>query len=220
MANYLLEKTEKRELNRHYLIFYPEYSELNVYNDINHKLDNKLDLEKLHLSFLYYKIFKKYEKAIYPEKIEAYCTKLFQNIKLYPMPSNNVIQTLNDNFVIIYQTNYEINKKIDELKNYIIDRLIHYLNKKRIKWTKRYRCEADDGVWLYIDIHEKNKTYGIFKIRMNKFLPHVSFSLYSLYRKEKPITTHDIRKVYRDRKLRSKISNSRINLRNGFFELS
>ena len=92
------------------------------------------------------------------------------------------------------------------------------LNKSKIKYRFKYKCEQDMGVWLYIDIIQKNRVISIGKIRTDDTLPHISFSRQSMSSKKNPINVNDIRKIYRNNELRHIISNTNLNMNDGYVE--
>tara|TARA_B100001248_G_C27392066_1_gene463029 strand:- start:1995 stop:2549 length:555 start_codon:yes stop_codon:yes gene_type:complete len=182
-------------------------------------MKNKLDLNKLHMTLLYLKMNKKFRKRFLDlDKLEDFCESKLKKYTLTPISSKEAIKPLNDVFAIIYNSSFEFNNTIRSIQNYIINTITRKLERSKIPYTIKNKCEKDGGVWLYIDIVENKYIYSIIKMRVDPLLPHISFSIYSLSSKDNPITVHDIRKVYRNKYLRSEIEYSKIKLKNGEIE--
>ena len=211
----------KIKFNSHIIKFIPNHRQLYIYNQINKFINNKLDINKLHLTLLYLKINKKILKSfINLNKLEIYCEYILKKIKIYPLQYNQVIQPLNDTFAIIYNSSFEFQTAIQKIQNYIIKSITSKLKKCNIKYIFKHKCEKDQGVWLYIDIIKKKSITSIIKMRIDNILPHISFSPYSLYRKKNPISVYDIRKIYRNKYLRQDISDTLLRFNQGYIEFS
>lgn len=205
----------------HILQFIPDYNQLYIFNKINKHLDYKLNINKLHLTLMYIKINRKFSKRLLDlDKIEIYAEKVLKNIKLKPLKSDKVIGTLNDVFAIIYENSFDFNNAVQKINRFILEMISSKLNKSNIKYRFRYKCEKDMGVWIYIDIIQGNKIISIGKIRSDDTIPHISFSRQSMSSKHNPINVNDIRKIYRNNELRYQISNSSLNMKDGYVEFS
>ena len=205
----------------HILQFIPDYNQLYIFNIINKHLDYKLNINKLHLTLMYIKINRKFSKQLLNlDKIEIYAEKVLKNIKLKPLKSDKVIGTLNDVFAIIYENSFDFNNAVQKINRFILEMISSKLNKSNTKYRFRYTCEKDMGVWIYIDIIQGNKIISIGKIRSDDTIPHISFSRQSMSSKHNPINVNDIRKIYRNNELRYQISNSSLNMKDGYVEFS
>ena len=170
---------------------------------------------------MYIKINRKFSKRLLDlDKIEIYAEKVLKNIKLKPLKSDKVIGTLNDVFAIIYENSFDFNNAVQKINRFILEMISSKLNKSNIKYRFRYKCEKDMGVWIYIDIIQGNKIISIGKIRSDDTIPHISFSRQSMSSKHNPINVNDIRKIYRNNELRYQISNSSLNMKDGYVEFS
>ena len=214
-------KYTKIKFNNHIIKFIPDYKQLYIYNQMNNIIHNKLDIDKLHLTLIYLKINNKILKSfINIDKLEIYCEHILRNLIIYPTNYNNVIQTLNDTFAVIYKSSFDFQKAIQQIQNYIVNNITRKLKKSKIKFMIKHKCEQDKGVWLYIDIIKNNTNISIMKMRIDTLLPHISFSPYSLYRKKNPITVYDIRKIYRNINLRKDLSKSQLLFNKGYIEFN
>ena len=162
--------------------------------------------------------YKFMKKLLNLNKIEIFSEKVLKNIKLKTLKSDKVIGTLNDVFAIIYDNSFEYNKAIQKINKFILEMIAYKLNRSKIKYRFRYKCEKDMGVWIYIDIIHKNKIISIGKIRSDDTIPHISFSRQSMSSKNNPVNVNDIRKIYRNNELRNIISNTYLNLNDGYVE--
>jgi hypothetical protein len=212
---------KKIKFNKYIIKYTPDFNQLYIYNKINSLLNYKLDINKLHLSLVYLHINPKIlKKFININKLEDYCYSVLKNIKIYPTSERDVIKSLSDVFAIIYKSSYELQSALLKIHLYIIKIITDKLKRSNTTYISRYKCEKDGGVWLYIDVINKNVTTSIAKIRIDNLLPHISFSIYSLSKNTNPINVHDIRKIYRNNKLRKDISKSYISLKKGYITFS
>ena len=191
----------------HILQFVPEYNQLYIFNKINQLINNKLNINRLHLTLMYIKMNPKFmKKLLNLDKIEIYAEKVIKNIKLKPIKSDKVIGTLNDVFAIIYENSFKFDSAIQKINKFILTMIATKLNQYNLQYRFKYRCEKDMGVWTYIDIIRDNKIISIGKIRSDDTLPHISFSRQSMSSKNNPLNVNDIRKIYRNNELRNTIS--------------
>ena len=203
----------------HILQFVPEYNQLYIFNKINQLINNKLNINRLHLTLMYIKMNPKFmKKLLNLDKIEIYAEKVIKNIKLKPIKSDKVIGTLNDVFAIIYENSFKFDSAIQKINKFILTMIATKLNQYNLQYRFKYRCEKDMGVWTYIDIIRDNKIISIGKIRSDDTLPHISFSRQSMSSKNNPLNVNDIRKIYRNNELRNTISQSSLNLNDGYVE--
>ena len=49
----------------------------------------------------------------------------------------------------------KFNNAINNIRNFLITEIIKKI--KKYKYTTKYKCEKDGGVWFYIDIIRKDK---------------------------------------------------------------
>lgn len=209
------------KFDKYIIKFLPSYKQLYIFNKINSILNNKLDINKIHMTLLYLKMNPKLmKKLINIDKLLDYCEKVVKDITIYPSSSNEVIKPVSDVFAVMYDSSFELDKAINKIHNFIIKMITSKLDKLRKRYTVKLKCEKDGGVWLYVDIIKNNNIISILKMRSDPLLPHVSFSHHSHSRKQNPITVYDIRKIYRNNKIRKEISKSQLKLGNGIIDLS
>lgn len=209
------------KFDKYIIKFLPSYKQLYIFNKINSILKNKLDVDKIHMTLLYLKMNPKLmKKLINIDKLLDYCEKVIKDITIYPTSSNEVIKPITDVFAVMYDSSFEFDKAINKIHNFIIKMITSKLDKLRKKYTVKLKCEQDGGVWLYIDIVQNKNIISILKMRSDPLLPHMSFSHHSQSRNKNPITVHDIRKIYRNNKLRKEISRSQLKLGHGIVDLS
>ena len=207
--------------NSHILQFIPEYSQLYIFNKINKLIDNKLNINRLHMTLMYIKMNPQFMKKLLDlDKIEIYAEKLLRNIKLKPLKSDKVIGTLNDVFAIIYEATFDFNNIIQKINKFILTMIATKLNRANITYRFRYKCERDMGVWIYIDIIKGPRIVSIGKIRSDDTLPHISFSRQAMSSQHNPVNVNDIRKIYRNHDLRYDISRTQFDMSDGYVEFT
>ena len=208
----------KIPFNNYIIKYIPSNNQINFFYKINGLINYKINVNKLHLTLLYIKMNKKIMKSlINKKKIEQFAKREMRNIILMPENPNKVINTLTDVFGIIYKSNMKFNNAINNIRNYLINEITRKL--KKYKYTTKYKCEKDGGVWFYIDIVRKDKIMSIIKIRSDPLLPHISWSMYSASKKN-PINVYDIRKLYRNRELKEEISKNKLKMKKGIIEFT
>lgn len=209
---------KKIAFNNYNLKFIPSNNQINFFYKINGFINYKINMNKLHMTLLYVKMNKKIMKNIINiKKLEKFAKTQLRNIIIMPESSDKVINTLTDVFGIIYKTNMKFNNAINNIRNFLITEIIKKI--KKYKYTTKYKCEKDGGVWFYIDIIRKDKIISIIKIRSDQLLPHISWSMYSASKKN-PINVYDIRKLYRNKELKEEISKNKLKFRKGFIEFT
>ena len=173
------------------------------------------------MTLLYIKMNPKLQKnLLHIDKLLEFSERILKNITIYPTSAKNVINPISDVFAVMYNSSFEFHKALTKIHNYIINMITSKLDKLRLPYNVKHKCEKDGGVWLYIDIIQKKNIISILKMRTDPLHPHISFSIYSLSRKENPITVHDIRKLYRNNKLRDEIERSKLKFKQGTIEFS
>lgn len=200
------------------LKYIPINSQILYFNKINGLIKYKINMNKLHMTLLYIKMNKKMmDKILNKNKVENFAKNQLKNVILKPENSDKVINTLSDVFGIIYKSNLKLENAIANIRKFIIKQIIKKI--KKYQYKTKYKCEKDGGVWFYIDIIKNNKIYSIIKIRSDELLPHISWSMHS-FKKKNPINVYDIRKLYRNKKLKEYISKSKLKMKYGFIEFS
>lgn len=208
----------KIPFNNYILKYIPTNNQINFFNKINGLINYKINMNKLHMTLMYIKMNKKIMKSLLnKKKIESFAIREMRNVILMPEKPDKVINTLTDVFGIIYKSNMSFNNAINNIRNFLIKEIIRKLRK--YKYTTKYKCEKDGGVWFYIDIVKNEKIISIIKIRSDQLLPHISWSMYSNFKKN-PINVYDIRKLYRNRELKEEISKSKLKMKQGFIEFT
>jgi hypothetical protein len=208
----------KIPFNNYILKYIPTNNQINFFNKINGLINYKINMNKLHMTLMYIKMNKKIMKSLLnKKKIESFAIREMRNVILMPENPDKVINTLTDVFGIIYKSNMSFNNAINNIRNFLIKEIIRKLRK--YKYTTKYKCEKDGGVWFYIDIVKNEKIISILKIRSDQLLPHISWSMYSNFKKN-PINVYDIRKLYRNRELKEEISKSKLKMKQGFIEFT
>ena len=208
----------KIPFNNYILKYIPTNNQINFFNKINGLINYKINMNKLHMTLMYIKMNKKIMKSLLnKKKIESFAIREMRNVILMPENPDKVINTLTDVFGIIYKSNMSFNNAINNIRNFLIKEIIRKLRK--YKYTTKYKCEKDGGVWFYIDIVKNEKIISIIKIRSDQLLPHISWSMYSNFKKN-PINVYDIRKLYRNRELKEEISKSKLKMKQGFIEFT
>ena len=208
----------KIPFNNYILKYIPTNNQINFFNKINGLINYKINMNKLHMTLMYIKMNKKIMKSLLnKKKIESFAIREMRNVILMPEKPDKVINTLTDVFGIIYKSNMSFNNAINNIRNFLIKEIIRKLRK--YKYTTKYKCEKDRGVWFYIDIVKNEKIISIIKIRSDQLLPHISWSMYSNFKKN-PINVYDIRKLYRNRELKEEISKSKLKMKQGFIEFT
>jgi len=225
---------------RHLLVFKPDnLKNLPGFESLNRILDYSLDLDKMSMTLLYIyttdEIFKILQKT--PEHaaelLPIYSGQVRQDSKCYLVPGSEIVSDdisevypeemflrklnrgddVEGTYAVMYRSNYFINKFVELIRDYVVNRVVGYIKRKYYKSVRRlYVEETDNHIIIGYKLGGDMKVI-LMKCKIGAYNPHLTLH----YINDNRLTERGVWEIIDNVKIQNKFKQSGINLTEGDF---